>query len=163
MSLLRLACVLTLAGWIGGLAVLGTVAAPTIFTVLEAHDPIAGRTAAGLVFGAIFERFSHVSWGFGALMLALLGARAALGPRPRRLGIRLWTVAFMLAVSLTTSFLLTPRINAIRDSASGPVASLPDDDARKSEFGRLHGLSNGLMLVTIVAGIGLLWAELNDQ
>ena len=80
MSLLRLACVLTLAGWIGGLAVLGTVVAPTVFTVLEAHDPIAGRTTAGLVFGAIFERFSHLSWGFGALMLALLGARAALGP-----------------------------------------------------------------------------------
>jgi hypothetical protein len=163
MSLLRLACVLTLAGWIGGLAVLGTVAAPTVFKVLEAHDPIAGRTTAGLVFGAIFERFAHLSWGFGALMLALLGARAALGPRPRRLGVRMWTVTFMLAISLATSFLLAPRINEIRDSASGPVASLPDDDPRKSEFGRLHGLSNGLMLVTIVAGIGLLWAEMKDQ
>jgi hypothetical protein len=163
MSLLRLACVLTLAGWIGGLAVLGTVVAPTVFKVLEAHDPIAGRTTAGLVFGAVFERFSHVSWGFGAALLALLGARAALGPRPRRLGIRMWTVTFMLGMSLSISFFLTPRINAIRDSVDGPVASLPDTDARKIEFGRLHGLSSGLMLVTIVAGIGLLWVEMKDQ
>jgi len=162
MSLLRLACVLTLAGWIGGLAVLGTVAAPTIFRVLEAHDPIAGRTLAGLVFGAIFERFAHLSWGFGALLLALLGARAALGPRPRRLGIRLWTVTAMLAISLATSFFIVPRINAIRDSAQGTVASLPDDDPRKSEFGRLHGISTALQLVPLLGGLALIFWELKE-
>jgi len=163
MSLLRLACVLTLAGWIGGLAVLGGVAAPTIFRVLEAHDPVGGRTTAGLVFGEIFQKFAHLSWGFGALLLALLGARAALGPRPRRFGVRMWTVTAMLAASLATSFFLAPRITAIRNSTSGPVASLPDDDPRKGEYARLHAASNGLMLLTILAGIGLIWVEMKDH
>jgi len=162
-SLLRLASVLTLAAWIGGLAALGIVAAPTIFTVLEIHDPVAGRTLAGLVFGAVFERFLRISWGLGVLLLALLGARAALGPRPRRLGIRLWTVAAMLAISLTTSLVIAPRIDAIRDETHGTVASLPDTDPVKIEFGRLHGLSSTLLLVTIAAGVGLFWVELKDQ
>jgi uncharacterized membrane protein len=163
MSLLRLACVLTLAIWIGGLAVLGFVAAPTIFHALEAADATSGRTLAGLTFGAVFDRFLHVSWGLGLLMIALLGARAALGPRPRRLGVRIWTVTGMLALSLVTGFFISPRINTIRDSVKGAVAALPDDDARKVEFGRLHGLSNGIMLVTIIAGVGLIWMELRDQ
>jgi hypothetical protein len=163
MSLLRLASVLALAAWIGGLAVLGGLAAPTIFGVLEAHDPVAGRTLAGLVFGAVFERFQHLSWGLGVVLLLLLGARAALGPRPRRLAVRLWTVTAMLAMSLGTGLVLAPRIDAIRDRTPGTVASLPDTDPSKIEFGRLHGLSNALMLVTLVAGVGLFWVEMKDQ
>jgi hypothetical protein len=163
MSLLRLASVLILAAWTGGLAVLGGVAAPTIFSALEAHDPVAGRTLAGLVFGAVFERFQHLSWGLGAVLLLLLGARAALGPRPRRLAVRLWTVTAMLAMSLGTGLVLAPRIDAIRERTPGTVASLPDTDPAKIEFGRLHGLSNALMLVTLVAGIGLFWVEMKDQ
>lgn len=163
MSLLRLASVLTLATWIGGLAVLGGVAAPTIFSVLEAHDPVAGRTLAGLVFGSVFERFQHVSWGLGVLLLLLLGARAALGPRPRRLAIRLWTVTAMLAMSLAAGLVLAPRIDAIRERTPGTVAGLPDTDPDKITFGRLHGLSNGLVLLTLVAGVGLFWVEMKDQ
>lgn len=163
MSLLRLASVLTLAAWIGGLAVLGGVAAPTIFSVLEAHDPAGGRTLAGLVFGAVFERFQHLSWGLGVLLLLLLGARAALGPRPRRLAVRLWTVTAMLAMSLGTGLVLAPRIDAIRERTPGTVAALPDTDPAKIEFGRLHGLSNALMLLTLTAGVGLFWVEMKDQ
>ena len=163
MSSLRLASVLILAVWIGGLAVLGGVAAPTIFSALEAHDPVGGRTLAALVFGAVFERFQHLSWGLGAVLLLLLGARAALGPRPRRLAIRLWTVTAMLAMSLGTGLVIAPRIDAIRERTSGTVASLPDASPDKIEFGRLHGLSSGLMLVTLFAGLGLFWVEMKDQ
>ena len=163
MSLLRLASVLALAAWIGGLAVLGGVAAPTIFGVLEAHDPVAGRALGGLVFGAVFERFQHVSWGLGALLLLLLATRAALGPRPRRLAVRMLTVTAMLAMSLATGLVIAPRIDAIRERTPGTVAALPDTDASKIEFGRLHGLSNALMLLTVGAGIGLFWVEMKDQ
>lgn len=147
--------------WIGGLATLA-IGAPVIFSVLEAHDPVGGRTLAGEVFGAVFTRFQHVSWGLGLAMILVLVVRAGLGPRPRRLGIRLWTLVGMLVVSIATAIVIAPRINRLRDATPGPIASLPDTDARKIEFGRLHGLSNALMLLTIAAGVGLVWAEVKD-
>ena len=97
----------------------------------------------------------------GALVL-LLAARAALGPRPRRLGVRMWTVAAMVAMSLVGALFLAPRIDAIRSSTSGAVTHLPDGDGRKAEFGRLHGASSILMLLTLAAGAGLMWVEMKD-
>lgn len=162
MAFLAFASLLVLALWIGGLATLG-LAAPVIFSVLEARDPIAGRMIAGMVFGAIFEQFQRVAWVLGGLQLVLLGLRTALGPRPRRVAIRLAAVTAMLALSLASSFILAPRINQIRDAASGTVAALPDTDPRKTEFGRLHGLSNTAMLATLLMGTALLWAEMKDK
>jgi uncharacterized membrane protein len=162
MFVLRFASVVLLAIWVGGLAALGAVGAPVIFATLEAHDPSGGRTLAGAVFGAVFSRFQHVSWGIAALLLAVLGIRAALGPRPRRFGLRMWTIAGMLALSVTTELVLTPRIDQLRESTPGAIAALPDSDPRKMTFGRLHGLSNVLMVITLVAGLGLILAETRD-
>ena len=39
---------------------------------------------------------------------------------------------------------------------------LPDGDASKTEFGRLHGASTTLMMLTLVAGAGLVWMEMKD-
>ena len=162
MSLLRFASLLVLALWVGGLATLGFLAAPEIFGVLELHDPESGRALAAEVFGAVFQRFQHVAWGLGALLLAMYGTRALLGPRPRRLGLRVWTASALVAMSLAAGLVIAPRIESIRAATNGPVAGLPDGDARKTEFGRLHGLSNVLMLVTLLAGAGLMWTEMRD-
>lgn len=163
MTILRLTAVAALALWIGGLAALGVIGAPTIFSVLEARDVVHGREIAGLVFGAVFERFQYVALGLAAIAGASLGARAALGPRPRRFKLRLWTLIGLIAVSAATSFVIAPRIDALRAGVAGPIASLPDSDPRRVEFGRLHGASNGLMLLTIVGGLGLLWLEASDS
>lgn len=162
MALLRFASVLVLAIWVGGLATLGSLAAPEIFTVLERHDPERGRVLAGEVFGAVFQRFQRATWVLGALLIALYGLRALLGPRPRQLGLRVWAAIGLLAMSLAGGLFIAPRIDAIRRATSGPVASLPDGDATRSEFGRLHGLSTGLMLLTLLAGAGLMWTEMRD-
>lgn len=162
MALLAFASLVVVALWVGGLTALG-VAAPVIFSVLEARDPAAGRVLAGAVFGAVFEHFQRYAWGLGGLQIVLLGLRTALGPRPRRVAIRLAAVVVMLALSLAASFVLAPRINVIRDATSGAVAALPDTDPRKAEFGRLHGLSNGAMGLTVILGMGLLWAEMKDK
>ena len=162
MVLLRVAALLVLALWVGGLAVLGFVAAPAIFSALEAHDPVNGRTIAGLVFGAVFGTFQFWSWLLGGLTIALLLARALLGPRPRRLGWRLWLAAGMLAMSVVTSQVISPRIERIRQDTAGAIATLPADDTRRVEFGRLHGLSTGLQLVPLLGGLFLLFHELKD-
>ncbi len=160
--MLRFASLLVLVLWIGGLATLGFVGAPAIFDVLETRDPAGGRTLAALVFGAILSRFHRLSWLLGVLLIALLGLRAALGPRPRRTGLRIWTAAAMLAMSLTAGLWIAPRIEAIRASTPGAIARLTDGDPIKSEFGRLHGASTVLMVLVLLAGTGLVWMEMKD-
>jgi hypothetical protein len=162
MSALRFLSLLLLALWIGGLAVLAGIAAPTIFNVLQAHDPVAGRTLAGDVFGAVFARFQHASWIAGGLLLGLLAIRAALGPRPRYTGARVLVVLLMLAASVGAALIVAPRIDRLRASVTGSISNLPDTDARKIEFNRLHGFSSGLMLFSLAAGLGLLWFETHD-
>ena len=162
MVLLRAAALLVLALWVGGLAALGLVAAPAIFSTLEAHDPAGGRTVAGLVFGAVFGQFQHWSWLLGGLTVVLLFVRALLGPRPRRLGWRVGLAAAMLALSVVTSQVISPRIERIRQETAGAIATLPAGDPRRVEFGRLHGLSNIFMLVTLLAGAVLITLEAAD-
>jgi len=161
MSVLRFLAVVLLAMWIGGLATLG-LGAPVIFSALEAHDPAAGRTLAGIAFGAIFARFELITLVLGLILIVLLGVRAAAGLKPRRPGWRVGTLAAMVAATAITAFVITPRIDQLRESTSGAIADLADSDARKIEFGRLHGASGALMSATLIAGLGLVWAELQD-
>jgi len=162
MSFLRFVSVVILAIWIGGLLVLGAVVAPTLFAALQAHDPGGGRALAADVFGVIFGKFLTASWLLGGFMIVSLAVRAALGPRPRLTGIRVLTVAAMLAISIGTSVILAPRIDRLRRETPGAIATLTDADPRKIEFNRLHAVSNGLILITLIAGLGLLWFETHD-
>jgi len=163
MSLLRFAAILALALWIGGLVTLGGVAASTLFDVLQARDPASGRDLAGVLFGAILERFHYVSWAAGAVLFVSLGIRAALGPRPRRWGLRMWIAAAMLAASVASVMAISPRIAAIRASAPTSIVPLPDENPRRIHFGSGHRLSRELMLPTIAGGIGLLWKETSNN
>ena len=162
MSFLRFAALLLLGVWIGGLVTLGGIAAPGIFSVLEGLDPAAGRDTAGRVFGAVFDQFQRFSWVLGAILVLLLIARRILGPPPRRFNLRVAAVAVMLAISLITSFVVAPRIGEIRDGTPGGFAALSAEDPRRVEFGRLHGMSSGLMLIALLTGVALFWAETRD-
>ena len=163
MALLRVASLVVIALWIGGLAVLGFVAAPAIFATLEGVDPAGGRALAGRVFGDILGAFQPWIWGLGFTAFSLLVVRSLMGPRPHKLALRLGAILLMLALSAAGAFYITPRIDALRNSTPQPMASLADDDPRKSEFGRLHGLSSVFMLMTLVTGLGLFWAETKDH
>lgn len=162
MAVLRFLSLTILAVWVGGLGILGGIAAPVMFATLQEYDPVGGRETAGVVFGVIFRHFQSASWICGGILLAILGVRTALGPRPRRLSIRMWTLAAMLAISIGTSVLVLPRIERIRQTAAGTITRLPPDDPQRVEFGRLHALSNGLMLLTLAGGLLLIWLEARD-
>lgn len=159
MAVVRFASLLLSAIWIGGLAVLGGVAAPAVFAILQLHDPVAGRTVAGEVFGAVLWRYQHVLWIAGGLQLALLGARAALGPRPRGFKLQLILIVGMLAASSYSALAIAPRIDTIRASTSTTIASLPDDSPVTREFGHLHGLSNGLLALAFAGALVMCWFD----
>ena len=163
MAFLRYLTFIALAAWAGGLAVLAGIAAPALFDVLQAQDAASGREMAGLLFGRMLEQFQYVAWAAALVLFVAYALRAALGPRPRHTALRIWTVMAMLAMSLITMFVIIPNIDAIRAGVDGAIALLPEGDPQRVAFGRWHGLSSGLMLATILCGLGLAWAEMRDQ
>jgi uncharacterized membrane protein len=159
MVTLRYAYLLALVFWIGGLLALGGIAAPATFAALTGAHGVAGREMAGLAFGAMLRRFHPAAYASAAIMVVSLVAMAALGPRPVRLAVRLAIIAAMSAVMLYSGMVVSPRIARMQRAIGGPVAALPDTDARRAAFGRLHGLSTILLGMTAAGGLALLFWE----
>jgi Domain of unknown function (DUF4149) len=164
MLALRYAALLAIAAWIGGLLVLGAIAAPAIFDVTALRQIPDSRVLAGAIFGEIFRRFHLVSYACGAVLVLSLCIRAVLGPRPRRFSLRLAIAAMMIAAALYSGFVLSPSIEHLQQSvgANVSIASLAVNDPRRIAFGRLHGRSTLLQLVPLVGGLILIFWELKD-
>lgn len=162
MLALRYVYVLALILWLGGMAVLGAVVAPTIFQVLQASDPVNGRVLAGEAFGAMIGRFHYVAYGSGALMLLTLAAMAALGPRPPRFAIRASIVVGMLGVALYSGLVVLERIDQVQEAADVLPSRLPPTDDRRIRFDELHELSTRLMMLNMAAALVLLYWEAKD-
>ena len=161
MLALRYAALLALVVWVGGLAVLGAVAAPATFDVLGALGPD-GRVRAADVFGEVLRRFHLTSYGCGAVILGSLAARAVLGPRPRRFAVRISIAALMLAATAWSGIKISPQIVRAQREMGGAPSSLAAGDARRTAFTRLHRLSTMLHLVPLGGGLALLFWELRD-
>jgi hypothetical protein len=52
------------------------------------------------------------------------------------------------------------RIAAVQAEIGGSPSALPDDDARRTDFGRLHALATGLEMIPLVGGLVLMYWEL---
>ncbi len=159
MVAVRYAYLLALVFWVGGLLALGGIAAPAIFASLTSAHALAGREMAGLAFGAVLRRFHLAAYISAGVMILSLVAMAVLGPRPARLAIRLGIVAVMTALTLYSGLIVSPRVERLRDAIGGPVAARPESDARRAEFGRLHGLSTLLLALSAAGGLVLLYWE----
>lgn len=159
MLALRLVYVLALAVWLGGMAILGAVVAPTIFQTLQTADPEGGRALAGLAFGAMLARFHYVAYGCGALLLVMLIIMAVLGPRPKAFAVRCGLVAAMLAVSAYTGVVVLGEIDAIQREVGALPSRLPAGDLRRIRFDELHQLSTRLMMVNLLGALALVYWE----
>jgi hypothetical protein len=162
MLALRYAALLALVVWAGGLIALGAVAAPSIFDVLIARQIPDARLVAGAIFGETLRRFHLVSYACGAVLVCSLAVRAILGPRPRRFAIRLGIASAMLAASLYSGLVVSPRIERLRREVGVSPSSLPAEDPRRAEFGRLHGRSTMLEIIPVLGALVLLAWELRD-
>ena len=164
MVVLRFATVLAIAVWIGGLLVLGAIAAPAIFDVVALRQVPDARLLSGAIFGEVFRRFHLVSYGCAAIILVALSIRAVLGPRPRRFSTRVALTLLMLGGALYSGMVLSSRIAQVQQEIGAGIApsSLPVGDPRRVAFGRLHGQSTLVQLVPIVGGLVLMLFELKD-
>ena len=163
MLALRYVYVLALVVWLGGMVVLGAVVAPTIFQVLQASEPTAGRALAGDAFGTMLARFHYVAYTAGGLLLVTLAGMAILGPRPRGFAARSTLVATMLLVALYSGIVVLGNIDAIQQEAGGLPSRLPADDERRVRFDGLHVLSTRLMMINIVGALALLYWEARSE
>jgi uncharacterized membrane protein len=162
MLVLRYVYVLALVVWLGGMIMLGAIAAPTTFQVLQASEPITGRALAGEVFGSMLARFHYVAYAAGAILLVSLAVMAILGPRPRSFAIRVALVGGMLLVALYSGFVVLANVDAIQQDVGGLLSRLPAADPRRVRFDELHLLSTRLMMLNIVGGLVLLYWETRE-
>ena len=164
MLALRFAAVVAIAVWIGGLLALGAIAAPAIFDVVASRGIPDARIVSGAVFGEVLRRFHLVAYACGGAVLLTLVARAVLGPRPRRFALRCAIAAVMATAALYAGLIVQARVTALQREIGVNVApsSLPADDPRRVEFGRLHGRSAMVQFVPIAGGLLLLLWELGD-
>jgi uncharacterized membrane protein len=162
MLALRYAGVVALTLWIGGLLVLGGIAAPSIFDVLAARQLPDGRVLAGAIFGEVLRRFHLLTYVCGVVLLATLLVRGVLGPRPVLFAVRLAIAFTMLLASAYSGLIVSAQIARAQAEIGAAPSSLPRDDPRRAAFGRLHATSTGLELVPILGGLFLLFRELKD-
>jgi hypothetical protein len=161
MLALRYAALLAIVVWLGGLIVLGGVAAPAIFDVTGMHAA-GGRMLAGDIFGEVLRRFHHVSYVCGCVIPLTLLARGALGPRPRRFAMRVALSVLMLAAVLYSGFVVLPKVERLQASIGVAPSSLAEGDARRVEFGRLHAMSTGVQIIPLLGALMLLAYEMRD-
>jgi hypothetical protein len=138
--------------WAGAAIGFGLFTAPLLFRELPSRD-LAGRLA-GLIIG----RLDWAAWiVFGLAGLSWAGRWASeiqdeiIGP------LRLWSGGLMVALlmCLASSFIVTPKIQAIRARINAPVESLAQDHADRVAYNKAHGLSRNLFFLRILLAMGL--------
>jgi hypothetical protein len=138
--------------WAGAALGFGIFSAPVLFGELPSRD-LAGRIA-GLIIG----RLDWAAWiAFGLAGFSWAGRWASevqdeiIGP------IRLWSGALMVALlmCLASSFVVTPKVHAIRARINAPVESLAPDHTDRVAYNKAHGLSRNLFFLRILLAVGL--------
>lgn len=138
--------------WAGAALGFGLFSAPVLFGELPSRD-VAGRIA-GLIIG----RLDWAAWiAFGLAGLSWAGRWAAevkeeiIGP------VRLWSAGWLVALlmCLASSFIVTPKIQAIRARINAPIESLAPEHADRLAYNKAHGLSRNLFFLRILLAVGL--------
>lgn len=127
--------------WVGGLWVTGLLLAPVLFASFP-------RVYAGDIAGRLFTAMSFMGMACAAVLLvfAVIRCRTRAWHDWRAL-----LLAAMLAITVTGEFVLAARMRLIRQA----VMQHAPESSLRSEFGMLHGISNGLYLVTAALGLVL--------
>ena len=134
--------------WAGSLWTIGFVVAPTLFGTLS------DRVLAGNIAGSMFRAEAWLSVACAVILLALLQwAPGALEPKRRRLLGAL--VLSMLVCALVSHFGITPLMAELKAQAPSGIM----DDAMRSRFGMLPGVSTLVFAVQSLLASVLIWKQ----
>jgi hypothetical protein len=141
-----------LLAWAGAALGFGIIAAPILFAELPSRD-LAGRLA-GLMIG----RLDWAAWiAFGLAGLSW-GARWFTDMKEDIIGpVRLWSAALAVALlmCLASSFVVSPKLHAIRTRIAGPIEGLAPDHVDRVAYNKAHGTSRNLFILRILLAVGL--------
>ena len=137
-SLIELAA---LAFWLGAAAFFSVAVTPAVFAVLPT------RELAGAVVGRVLPGVFYSGMVLGVLVVVIeVAARKGWDWRGRE------TLGGLILLScIAAQLVISPRIERLRAQVTGPMESLPIDDARRISFGRLHGASVAWLGVAMLA------------
>jgi hypothetical protein len=68
----------------------------------------------------------------------------------------------MLGAAAYSGLVISSRIARLQQEIGAAPSSLPEGDARRVEFGRLHGLSTAVQLVPLLGGLMLIYWEIKE-
>lgn len=136
--LLATACIA--ACWLGAALLLAAVVAPAAFAALPS------RTLAGALVGRILP-VVFISGCVAGVAALVLGEPAG--------AIRTTAAIVWVASCAIAQFVVTPRIERLR-GAAGPIDALAPDAPLRVAFGRLHGVSVGLLGLGMLAALAVL-------
>ena len=136
--------------WAGSLWTIGFIVAPTLFATLS------DRVLAGNIAGSMFRAEAWLSIVCALVLLALLQwSPGALELKRRRLLGAL--VLSMLVCALLSHFGISPLMAELKAQAQGASGIM--DEAMRSRFGMLHGVSTVIFAVqSLLAGV-LIWKQ----
>jgi len=151
MAFLRFVMLLALVVWIGGIIFFAFVLAPTVFSVLPT------RHLAGQVVNRSLHLLHWIGVVSGIVFLAASMAwSAATSGWAHPLALRHLLVCLMIALTLTSLFVVSARMETLR-AGMGVIDDISPTDARRLEFNRLHGWSTRLEVAVLVLGLAVLY------
>lgn len=143
---------LSLVVWIGGIIFFSFVVAPTVFSgILPNHD-LAGKIV-GRSLGAL--HWMGLISGFVYLIASLFDSRITNG-FARPIAARNIFIALMMALTATSLFAVTPKMDALKNNM-GIIDNVPVTDSRRVEFDHLHQWSVRLEVGVLLLGLGTIY------
>ena len=153
MSIVRFVMLLSLVVWVGGIVFFAFVLAPTVFHpgILPSRQ-LAGAVVSrslsilhwmGLVCGVVFVVCSLIDSQVVSGVAAPFAARNLL-------------VYAMIVLTLVSMFAISTRMLALRNDMVF-IDNVPQDDARRVEFNRLHVWSTRLESTVLLFGLAVIF------
>ena len=121
--------------WVGGMWTVGYVVAPTLFGVLE------DRQVAGFIAGHLFTTMSYIGLVCGGLLLSGSLYRVGLKHKTN------FILVLMLLLVAVGQFVLQPMMAELK------AQGLVEGSVAAANFGKLHGVSSILFMITSIAGL----------
>jgi hypothetical protein len=134
--------------WVGGLWIIGYLVAPSLFALLD------DRQLAGQLAGHLFGIISYIGLLAGSLLL--LSTLLNCTTQWRREW-RIWALISMLVLVAVGNFVLQPMMQELKS------AGIVEGSAEAAQFGRLHGVSSILFLLTSILGLCLVAAGIRRE